>query len=118
PGKGDPGFTPERDRRMILLSCVTLIVMSLIIFWMVQGKLQQLSDVTGAYAQVSFTAADTVRSNSTEMEAGELVAKPSQHTAQWIESSGTVAYVHDKKGDAISWDKPNAALGSVYWLEC
>lgn len=117
PRKPDPGFTPERDRKMIMISCVTLLVMSLVIFLMVRKRLVELSDVTGAYAQVGFTAAETIRAEATPVNASELVSDPSGNTARWLESSGTVVIVHDKKGDPINWDSPNAALGSVYWLD-
>ena len=118
PPKPDPGFTPERDRRMIMLSCVTLLVMSLVIFLMVRKRLVELSDVTGAYAQVSFTAAETIRAEAEQVSASELVSDPASNTARWLESSGMVVIVHDKKGDQVNWDSPNAALGSVYWLDC
>ncbi len=114
----DQGFTPQRDRRMILFSCLTLIVMSLVIFLMVRNRLVELADVTGAYAQVSFTAADTIRAEAAEIAADELVRDPKQHLAQWLTAVGTVAMVHDKKGELINWDNPNPALGSVYWLDC
>ena len=112
------GFTPERDRKMIMLSCGMLLVMSLAIFLMVNGRLRQLSDVTGAYAQVGLTAASTIREQATDVRAGFLIEEPNENTAQWLTSRGQVAMVHDKKGDPINWESPNAAMGSVYWLEC
>ncbi|MEZ5337182.1 MAG: hypothetical protein R3F46_02870 [bacterium] len=115
---GDPGFTPERDKRMIMLSCVTLILMTLAIFILVRKRLVELSDVTGAYTQVYMTDAEEIRSQAVAVDSAAIVADPAGHTAQWLSGSGTVLFIHDKKGAPINPDNPNSALGSVYWLDC
>ena len=118
PGPPPAGFTPERDRRLIMLSCLVLVVLSMFIFVLVRKRLVELRDVTGAYAQVSFTAADVIRTEAVEVAASRLAAEPGQHLAQWLTSSGTVVQLHDKKGQPIESMDSNPALGCVYWLDC
>jgi hypothetical protein len=112
------GFTPERDRRMIMLSCVMLLVVSMFVFALVRGRLVELRDVSGAYAQVAMTDKDEIREQAVEVAAAELMASPEEHLAQWLESLGTVVLIHDKKGRPIDMENINPAMGCVYWLDC
>ncbi|MCB1221532.1 MAG: hypothetical protein H7A35_06905 [Planctomycetales bacterium] len=114
----DPGFTAERDRRMIVLSCAVLVVMTLVIFLMVRHRYIQLKDVAPVNVQISMTDKQVIRDEASVVDPAAIVADPEGSLAVWTESSGSVLFVHDKKGDPINWDDPNPSLGTVYWLDC
>lgn len=111
------GFTPERDRKVIMLSCLMLVIVSMFIFALVRNRLVELKDVSGAYAQVAMTDTAAIRSEASELSDSELQTGPQQHLAKWLASSGTVVLMHDKKGRLIDVDNVNPALGCVYWLD-
>ena len=110
------GFTPEKDRKLIGISCLMLAIVTVVVILMVGYKVRELKDVSGVNLQVYMTDKEEIRNQSIPVSAAEIMEDPQSHLEKWISSEGTVRYMHDKRGEEISRETAVEKMGCVYWL--